>query len=461
MILGCQALVAFCSSDAPERMITGWLAYAVWLYLEVASWWRPYLFGGRSVGPNWYFAKTYKFLPQIDQRPTPDADHIVLQNSVAGSADFWGRGYLAHGGRAAGRETVLKPDGRSPGQGRAIREPGSLAPCPDPRGIPIVRCAPGHHNDALVGRCAQWRFDSARTWRATPDVVNASRDAYRPARSIAPTLAAWTSPSAMGESKSLDGNHVNPFTDGFICGKVRHFPELMYGSDRLMYPAVATGPRARAVSARELGRGTASSSPRGRGIREQHGGEAILPYCYGGSNGWLTQDALDARFSVGSARRDWLGRCAPLPTSTALWPVRKTWPASRYEDYPQARLIVLWGVNPSVTGIHLVPLIREAQAGAQAGRGRSAPHAAGASGGPAPGGQTRHGFARGPVRHPLAVRNRHGRSRLSREHHASTGNSCASGRPTGPSSGRPKWRASGPSRSRASPGCTPTHVAGA
>ncbi len=32
-----------------------------------------------------------------------------------------------------------------------------------------------------------------------------------------------------------------------------------------------------------------------------------------------------------------------------------------YEDYPEARLIVLWGINPSVSGIHLVPYIREAR----------------------------------------------------------------------------------------------------
>ena len=36
-------------------------------------------------------------------------------------------------------------------------------------------------------------------------------------------------------------------------------------------------------------------------------------------------------------------------------------PSVTYEDYPEARLIVLWGANPSASGIHLVPYIREAQ----------------------------------------------------------------------------------------------------
>ena len=36
-------------------------------------------------------------------------------------------------------------------------------------------------------------------------------------------------------------------------------------------------------------------------------------------------------------------------------------PSVTYEDYPHAQLIVLWGVNPSASGIHLVPYVREAQ----------------------------------------------------------------------------------------------------
>ncbi|HEX4071140.1 MAG TPA: hypothetical protein VHX68_08220 [Planctomycetaceae bacterium] len=57
----------------------GLIAYSHWMYLQLDSWWRPYLFRGYKVGPHWYFARTYKFLPAIDSRPTPDAAHVVLQ----------------------------------------------------------------------------------------------------------------------------------------------------------------------------------------------------------------------------------------------------------------------------------------------------------------------------------------------------------------------------------------------
>jgi anaerobic selenocysteine-containing dehydrogenase len=36
-------------------------------------------------------------------------------------------------------------------------------------------------------------------------------------------------------------------------------------------------------------------------------------------------------------------------------------PGVVYQDYPHAKLIILWGVNPSASGIHLVPYVREAQ----------------------------------------------------------------------------------------------------
>src|SRR5688572_32555235 len=39
-----------------------------------------------------------------------------------------------------------------------------------------------------------------------------------------------------GRVVKLDGDRRNAFTQGFICSKVRHVPELLYGPDRLLYP---------------------------------------------------------------------------------------------------------------------------------------------------------------------------------------------------------------------------------
>jgi anaerobic selenocysteine-containing dehydrogenase len=164
-----------------------------------------------------------------------------------------------------------------------------------------------------------------------------------------------------GRVVELDGNHVNRVTAGFICGKVRHFADRMYGADRVLYPAIRSG----AKGSGEFRRASWEEAldlvcSRLLEIRAQFGGEAILPYHYGGSNGWLTENGMDARlfYRLGASR---LARtlCA-MPTSMAVGGLYGKMAGVSYEDYPSAKLIVLWGVNPSATGIHLVPYLRQA-----------------------------------------------------------------------------------------------------
>jgi anaerobic selenocysteine-containing dehydrogenase len=97
-------------------------------------------------------------------------------------------------------------------------------------------------------------------------------------------------------------------------------------------------------------------------IRDTTGAEAILPFYYGGSNGLLTQDTNDAALfrAFGTSR---LARtvCA-APTGAANMALYGKMPGVTYADYVHARLIVLWGVNPAASGIHLIPYVREARA---------------------------------------------------------------------------------------------------
>jgi anaerobic selenocysteine-containing dehydrogenase len=165
-----------------------------------------------------------------------------------------------------------------------------------------------------------------------------------------------------GKVIAIDGSRKNPVTDGFICAKVRKFGDRLYGPDRLLYPAVRHGRkgegRFKRVSwddALEL------IARRMRQAKSESGGESILPYSYGGSNGLLTQDNLDAilwrRFGTSRLART---VCA-APTGAANMALYGKMPSVTYDDYPEAKLIILWGVNPSASGIHLVPYLREAQ----------------------------------------------------------------------------------------------------
>jgi anaerobic selenocysteine-containing dehydrogenase len=165
-----------------------------------------------------------------------------------------------------------------------------------------------------------------------------------------------------GRITSIDGSSLNPVTNGYICAKVRRFGERIYGSDRLLYPAIRKGPKGFASFQRaSWDEALSLIATRLIEARERWGGESILPYSYGGSNGLLTQDTSDATLfrRLGASR---LARtvCA-APTGAANEALYGKMPSVTYQDYPDARLIVVWGANPTASGIHLVPYIREAQ----------------------------------------------------------------------------------------------------
>ena len=165
-----------------------------------------------------------------------------------------------------------------------------------------------------------------------------------------------------GKVVTIDGSRKNPVTDGYICAKVRRFGERVYGPDRLLYPAVRSGPKGSGQFTRVTwDEAIELVASRFEAAKASAGAESILPFSYGGSNGLLTQDNIDAQLwrRFGTSR---LARtlCA-APTGAANLALYGKMPSVTYQDYPEAKLIVLWGVNPSASGIHIIPFVREAQ----------------------------------------------------------------------------------------------------
>src|SRR5687767_5087581 len=166
-----------------------------------------------------------------------------------------------------------------------------------------------------------------------------------------------------GRILKIDGGDVNPVTRNFICAKVRRFAERVYGEDRVLYPAVRKDAKGQGTFVRVTWEEALDLIARRMSeIKAQHGAEAILPFYYGGSNGPLTQNTNDAELW----RRFGTSRLATTvcaaPTGAANLALYGKMAGVSYEDYPHAKLIVLWGVNPSASGIHLIPYIKEAQA---------------------------------------------------------------------------------------------------
>ena len=70
----------------------------------------------------------------------------------------------------------------------------------------------------------------------------------------------------------------------------------MYGPDRVLQPAVRDGDKGSgAFRARSWDEALDRVAAAMAAASATFGGESILPFCYGGSNGYLTQDAADAR----------------------------------------------------------------------------------------------------------------------------------------------------------------------
>jgi anaerobic selenocysteine-containing dehydrogenase len=165
-----------------------------------------------------------------------------------------------------------------------------------------------------------------------------------------------------GRVVKIDGSDRSDYTDGYICAKVRRFPQRQHSPDRILNPMKRVGPkgsgRFEAVSWSEaLGLIAGRMSELARTV----GPEAILPFHYDGSNGLVSSGAMDERFwnRLGASQ---LGKTFCAANTGAAWSaVFGDLPGADPMDVRESDAIVLWGVNPSVSGIHLVPWVREAK----------------------------------------------------------------------------------------------------
>jgi anaerobic selenocysteine-containing dehydrogenase len=166
-----------------------------------------------------------------------------------------------------------------------------------------------------------------------------------------------------GRVTKIDGSERSELTAGYICAKVRRFDRRVNSPLRILHPMKRVGPKGSGrfeqvswdVAIRLI-------ADRFSEISRRTGPEAILPFHYDGSNGLLTSGAMDARFwnRLGASQ---LARTFCAANTGAAWTaVFGDMAGSDPLDLRHSDAVVLWGMNPSVSGIHLVPLVREAKA---------------------------------------------------------------------------------------------------
>ncbi len=165
-----------------------------------------------------------------------------------------------------------------------------------------------------------------------------------------------------GKLQSISGSRDHSVTNGFICDKVRQYGQRVYHEDRLLHPMRRAGAKGSdeyvLISWDEAIR---EITERFEEIKQEWGGEAILPYHYGGSNGLLSDGGLDRLYfaRLGASRLD-KTICAVPTTEVAIGMYGKM-PGVPFEAYPDAQAIIVWGANPKASNIHLVPYLRKAK----------------------------------------------------------------------------------------------------
>jgi len=155
-----------------------------------------------------------------------------------------------------------------------------------------------------------------------------------------------------GRVTALHGDKEHPYTNGFICRKMRRYPERVNSSLRVLYPQLRVGKKGAGEFRRiDWDEALDVFVTRLREIQQKHGGESILPYSYAGNMGAVNRFAgyplfhrlgtsrLDQTICSAAAGAGWKKQCGNLPGCPP-------------ENAADADLIVAWGINIKVTNVH-------------------------------------------------------------------------------------------------------------
>ncbi|HTR67488.1 MAG TPA: molybdopterin-dependent oxidoreductase [Terriglobales bacterium] len=185
-----------------------------------------------------------------------------------------------------------------------------------------------------------------------------------------------------GKATKVQGDAAHPVTRGFLCAKVAKYLDRVYSADRVLYPLRRVGPKGPA-ELRSDGTGRSpipaqagqtatferiswdaaldEISARFKNVIAEFGGEAILPYSYGGTLGVLNNASMDRRFfhRIGASQlaRNICSEAGEAGLKSVIGAKLGTEP----EQFRHSRYIICWAANIHGANVHLWPFIEEAR----------------------------------------------------------------------------------------------------
>lgn len=165
-----------------------------------------------------------------------------------------------------------------------------------------------------------------------------------------------------GRAVRIQGDPDHPFTQGFLCAKVNRYLERTYHKDRLTHPLRRVGRKGEGTFERvSWDEALADIARRLRAVIDEHGAEAILPYSYAGTMGYLQGESMDRRFfhTLGASKLD-----RTICSTAGGAGMRMTVGANIGADAEaigHCDLVLLWGTNTLTSNPHLWPFVLQAR----------------------------------------------------------------------------------------------------
>ena len=169
--------------------------------------------------------------------------------------------------------------------------------------------------------------------------------------------------TADGRLGKVKGSKRNAYTAGVICAKVSRYAERFHHKDRLAFPMRRNGPRGSgSVRYGSAGMTLWTRWPKALARAEQrHGPEAVWPYWYAGTMGFVQRDGIQRLTHVKRWSRFKSTICVMLSDNGWRAGYGKRWGVSAEEAGAHADLIVVWGANPVATHVNLMSHIARAK----------------------------------------------------------------------------------------------------
>jgi len=160
-----------------------------------------------------------------------------------------------------------------------------------------------------------------------------------------------------GVVTKLEGDREHPVTKGFLCFRTSRFPELAASNQRIAQPMIRRNGR---LESSTWEAALSLVADKLRSVRDESGPASIFHYRSGGSLGIL-KHLTDLFFDQFGPCATKVGDICSGAGEAAQLQDLGTSDSNDLFDLLNSKHIVLWGKNPKVSNVHLVPVLKDAQ----------------------------------------------------------------------------------------------------